>query len=80
MTHEGAQEVCGELGVVMILARNRWFHCDITLKSVISDVRSVARGITILIAYSAESPTARVTRNGTHERSALAAATTRDIW
>jgi hypothetical protein len=37
----------------MILARG------ITLKGVISDVRSVARGITILIAYSAESPTAR---------------------
>jgi hypothetical protein len=53
MTYEGAQEVCGELGVVMILARG------ITLKGVISDVRSVARGITILIAYSAESPTAR---------------------
>lgn len=46
MTYGGAQEVCGELGVVMVLVRNRWFHAGVSLKNVIADVRKLAPNIT----------------------------------
>lgn len=45
MTYEGAQEVCGELGVVIILIRNRWFHAGVSLKNVIHDVQGAVPGI-----------------------------------
>ena len=45
MTYEGAQEVCGELGVVMVIVRNRWFHTGVTLKSAIEAVQGLAPDI-----------------------------------
>ncbi|MBR0674268.1 putative adhesin [Neoroseomonas soli] len=46
MTYEGAQEVCAELGVVIVLVRNRWFHAGMTLKNVVNDVHKAVPGIT----------------------------------
>jgi len=47
MDYAGTQAVAGDMGIVMVTVRNRWFHAGITLKSAISEVRAVAPGLTV---------------------------------
>jgi hypothetical protein len=45
MDYSGTQAVAGDMGIVMVTVRNRWFHAGVTLKSCISEVTGAAPGI-----------------------------------
>lgn len=47
MDYAGTQAVAGDMGLVIVTVRNRWFHAGVTLKSAISEVRAVAPGLAV---------------------------------
>lgn len=46
MDYTSTQKLCGDLGIVMVIVRNRWFHAGVTLKAAISEVTKAAPSIT----------------------------------
>ena len=47
MDYVGLQSVAKDLGVVVVSIRNRWWHCGVTLKDAVKDVRKEVPSITI---------------------------------
>lgn len=45
MDYAGTQAVCGDMGIVMVTVRNRWFHAGVTLKACIDEVTDAVPGI-----------------------------------
>ncbi len=46
MDYSGAQSVAEDVGVVIVLVRNRWFHAGVTLKQCVSDVNGAVKSLT----------------------------------
>jgi hypothetical protein len=47
MDYTGLQKLAGDLGVVVVTIRNRWFNAGVTLSTLIADVTAAAKGIKV---------------------------------
>ena len=47
MDYTGLQKLAGDLGVVVVTIRNRWFNAGVTLSTLIEDVTAAAKGIKV---------------------------------
>ena len=46
MNYAGTQAVAGDMGIVMVTVRNRWFHAGVSLKTCIAEVTKAAPNLT----------------------------------